>query len=91
MVGKTSRCFALACLLALTFLLPTAPLQAGEHPRAESAEPRWSPLERLWQMIVSASCEHGINIGPGQSCNRPVSESGCDRGPLIDPNGRCSH
>ena len=85
MVGKTSRCFALACLLAPAFLLPTAPLQAGEHAPAEHAA---SPLESLWQTIVTAACNHGISIGPG-SCPSPASA--CEKGPLIDPNGGCAH
>jgi hypothetical protein len=89
MVGKTSRCFTLAGLLALTLLFPTASLQAGERPQAERAAPQWSPLESLWQVIVSAACEQGISIAG--SCPGPVVESGCDRGPLIDPDGGCAH
>jgi len=89
MVGKTSRCFTLACLLALTLLFPTASLQAGEHAPAERAAPQLSPLESLWQVIVSAACDHGISIAG--SCTGPVVESACDRGPLIDPDGGCAH
>jgi hypothetical protein len=89
MVGKTSRCFTVAGLLALTLLSPTAALQAGERPRAEHAAPPMSPLESLWQTIVRAACDQGISIGPG-SCPGPVVQSACDRGPLIDPNGGCA-
>ena len=84
MVGKTSRCFTLAGLLALTLLSPTASLQAGER-----ATPQPSPLESLWQMIVSAACDHGISITG--SCPGPVVQAVCDKGPLIDPNGGCTH
>lgn len=89
MVRKTPRCFALVCLLALAVLFPTASLQAGESAPAERATTLWSPLEGLWQTIVTAACDHGISIGPGGSCNNPVVQTGCDRGPLIDPNGGC--
>jgi hypothetical protein len=91
MVRKTSRCFALASLLALTLLSPTASLQAGERSPAEPAGPQLSPLESLWQVIVSAACEHGVSIGPEDHCNHPANQAGCDGGPLIDPNGRCAH
>jgi len=89
MVGKTSRCFTVAGLLALTLLSPTASLQAGERPQAERAAPQSSPLESLWQTIVSIACDHGISIGP-ESCPGPIVESACERGPLIDPNGGCA-
>ena len=84
MVGKTSRCFTLAGLLALTLLSPTASLHAGERAQAQS-----SPLESLWQMIVSTACDHGIAIAG--SCPGPVVESACERGSSIDPNGSCGH
>jgi hypothetical protein len=88
MVGKTSRCFALACLLAFTLLLPSASLHAGEsRAPAERTPALWSPLESLWQIIVRAACV----ISSDGSCPGPVVESGCDRGPLIDPNGGCVH
>jgi len=80
MVRKTSRCFALACLLALT----TIPLQAGER-----AAPQPGPLESLWQMIVSVACDHGVSIAG--SCPGRVVQSACERGPLIDPDGHCAH
>jgi hypothetical protein len=100
MVRKNSRCLALASLLALLLLLPTAALQAGERapavqrvpavPAETATSPR-SLLESLWQAVAAAACAHGIPISPEGTCVAPGILTACEKGPLIDPNGRCTN
>lgn len=97
MVRKDSHCLALASLLALLLLWPTSPLQAGERAPSERVPAEtpetatsWSSLESLWQAISTTACAHGIPVSLDGTCVAPGTQNGCEKGPLIDPNGRCS-